>query len=318
MSDMRSFGTLAIIACALCTIGCLSAGTTRPPIRPSDIGPQQGGFFGTISVFRGSEDATGTCAVKFVTQNSEVTVRPEFGGWIIGIASPGRAYLSTVDCVIDGWSKHLVPEAQSLAFDVPEGGGKIAYFGNIRIAVNSDSSGATAAFAAGAIGGAIYAASAANGILVVPEVQNRFDETMEVYRNRYPDAAGIKPVVSLAGPSPELAARRAELAARQAPLAARRTLISDTIKAGAPSKNELAAKLWIAWAAKHEENACKIALEHLADDAGCVGTECQLQLVLSDAYRNNCVLDTDAKIEIQRMRLQWEKQVDAKGSTNSE
>jgi hypothetical protein len=293
MFDLRSFVSVSAIVLTMGTMGCLPAKAAQPPFRPSDIGPAQGGFFGKVKVFSGSEDVTNTCSVYFSPARAEdITRQLDHTGWIIAAAYPGRTYLNGVNCLIGGVAVALVPH--ELAFHA-RGRGKIAYFGHIRINLRLNLSDAEMKAATVLFGSSLPRARI--------QMQNLFDEATEESQSRYPDAYLFQPIVSLAGPPPEVVDRR--------------KIIADAIKAGAPTKTDLAAGLWSTWAAKYERKACKIAIEQIASDAHCAGAVCQGPLVLSDAYRTNCRLDSDARIALQRLRYQWEKEVGNK-ATGSE
>jgi hypothetical protein len=66
--------------------------------------------------------------------------------------------------------------------------------------------------------------------------------------------------------------------------------------------------VWNAWVDAHGSNACHSARTLLMSDADCAGQTCAAVLEFSYWYRKQCSLDTDGRIELQRMRNRWRKE----------
>lgn len=133
--------------CVLVTNGCEA---TTSDLWREAIGKTHGAAFGRVNAFMDRKDVTEGCRIFLTagTVKSTQTLVLDRGGWVFTAVEPGPATLFRVECA----GQKL--DAEDLKFNVPAGG-KIAYFGHIRV-IFPNASG-PAGDTAGAVAGAILA-----------------------------------------------------------------------------------------------------------------------------------------------------------------
>jgi len=193
--------SIAWYAAVICALGSSACASSASNLRLGDIPRDQGALFGNVEVVNEGENVTGSCYVTFTDGGDVVkgNLSLDETGWVFTAVAPGPTYLNQVRCLLGGFIKYNATyDARDLSLEVP-GGDKIAYFGHVRVDLNSKGSGIVAAtMLGGALGN--LAASAGEGENAGAVVANRFDQAKREYESRYGKlAATLEPAVSIAG-----------------------------------------------------------------------------------------------------------------------
>lgn len=245
---------LGLPAVLLSLVGCAALAGCAPTathISPRQVAPTQAAIFGRLVILDKGKAVTARCEVVFTDQDEQEKTPHlplDATGWVFATVAPGPTYLSSVLCDIpDTASSSGTYETRRLAFQAP-GGGRITYFGYVRIDMQAEHQDRGAMFAAGMAMGLTRVVMPGGGYMPMPnaaaaaqsvparelpapgvapmagadvlaaDVQNQFDLAVIEYQRRYgDDAPALRPEVAIAGAGGDAVGVLAE---RPAPVAA--------------------------------------------------------------------------------------------------
>ena len=186
---MKRGSAVIFLAYALTLLGCA---TSSSNLKPSELAPDKGAFFGHVQIFNQAEDITSSCYVEFTDKDDHRKQYTSLDktGWVFTTGVPGETYLSMGICTIGGFfKKNIHFNTRDLKFNISDQN-TIAYFGHVVIRMNDDGSVPVAAYMlGGAVGGAIAGANAAKTTAHAFDVSNKFEEATNEYRQRYGESA---------------------------------------------------------------------------------------------------------------------------------
>jgi len=183
-----------VLACA----GCASSAAN---LQPSKVPAGHGALFGHIAVENQGKDVTSHCYVGLTNSANEqhTYLSLDQSGWLFSSVPRGQTYVSNFLCTLGGLIKYNAAfHTRRLSLNVP-GNGAIAYFGHVRIDLNSGGSGAVAGtLLGGGIGAALT--TSREGDQATLELRDGFDEAKREYVHRYGQQAVLTPSSALAMP----------------------------------------------------------------------------------------------------------------------
>lgn len=227
-----STSTSVLLHLASWTLLTLSAAGCAPPaanLSPRDVAPDAAPIFGHVQILNHGTPVTSRCQIVFTDQDEQPKserLALDRDGWVFTTVRPGPTYLSSVLCDIPDTTYYSGNyKTRRLAFQAT-GGGRIVYFGHVRIDVQAQHEDKGVMFlSAGAAGlahmGAPSAAAAAisvpasdkptptsapmaNADLFGADVKNDLPAAVAEYQRRYgPDAQALRPEASIAGAAGE-------------------------------------------------------------------------------------------------------------------